>query len=55
MPFNEVLVVERASTVVNTPPFDPENNIDVNATDMGVHYDHELFLGLTHGLKQYGR
>jgi mannose-6-phosphate isomerase-like protein (cupin superfamily) len=29
--------------VVNTPPFNPENNIDLTATDLAVGYDHEQF------------
>ena len=29
--------------VVNTPPFNPENNIDVAETNAAAHYDHERF------------
>ncbi len=33
--------------VVNTPPFNPTNNIDVTETDPAHNYDHELFGRLT--------
>jgi mannose-6-phosphate isomerase-like protein (cupin superfamily) len=33
--------------VVNTPPFRPENNIDITESDPAVKYDHALFQSLT--------
>lgn len=33
--------------VVNAPPFNPANNIDVTETDSAHNYDHELFKQLT--------
>jgi len=33
--------------VVNTPPFELANNIDVSETDPAHHYDHKLFKHLT--------
>lgn len=36
--------------VVNTPPFNPQNCIDVTATNPSVHYNHQLFQQLTQDL-----
>jgi mannose-6-phosphate isomerase-like protein (cupin superfamily) len=36
--------------VVNTPPFNPKNTIDVTASNQAVAYDHEQFKALTQGL-----
>lgn len=33
-------------TVINTPPFNPENNIDIDATKLEVGYDHEQYKNL---------
>jgi mannose-6-phosphate isomerase-like protein (cupin superfamily) len=44
---NEGLVL----AVVNTPPFNPENNIDVIQSNPEVQFDHELFKNLI-GIEQ---
>ena len=36
--------------VVNTPPFNLSNNIDVSETDTNVQYDHALFTRLTRSI-----
>jgi mannose-6-phosphate isomerase-like protein (cupin superfamily) len=39
-----------AMVVINTPPFNPENNIHVDETKSDVKYDHEQFKKLTANL-----